>query len=163
MNTQLTFNKSIKHKIDSFLQPGELIISRKAIIVKTILGSCLSLIMYLPETGLSAICHAVYPTSKSNIGAHKKFHFADLAINFMLDHLSQKHQTLSHFQIKLFGGASRPNQLKSVGSQNIEMAHKILERNNLCISCSDTGGNYGRDLYFDGRTGNVYMKKIPWK
>jgi chemotaxis protein CheD len=48
----------------------------------------------------------------------------------------------------------------SVGKQNIAAAQKIIEAEGITVTSMDVGGQQGRKLFFNTRTGDVMLKKL---
>jgi len=151
-----------EHTHRVYLKPGELFMSREPALVSTVLGSCVSVTVFSPACRLGAICHALLPSGSIAEG----FRFVDSTVDYMVDEINRMGVPLSGCQIKLFGGADvlLPSEQRgkrlSVGQQNIIAAHGRLERHGLTPSAVDVGGVHGRKLFFDSRTGHVYLKKM---
>ena len=150
------------HRHNPFLKPGEVIISPDPILVSTVLGSCVAVTMFCPETGVGAICHAMMPV---NLKLDDNFLYVDTAIRHL--HVKMlKHAGNCELEVKLFGGAQVLSGAhgggfkQSVGEQNILQATRTLEQLGLVIAKSDVGGNVGRKLFFSMKTGDVYLRKL---
>ncbi len=151
-----------EHTNRVYLKPGELFMSREPSLVSTVLGSCVSITVYSPTCRLGAICHALLPSGSLKEG----FRFVDSTLDYMVSEIRRQGAHLPGCQVKLFGGADvllpndqRGNRL-SVGQQNILAARGRLERHGITPMAVDVGGIHGRKLYFDSRTGHVYLKKM---
>lgn len=151
-----------EHTHRVYLKPGELFMSREPALVSTVLGSCVSITVFSPSCRLGAICHALLPSGSLDEG----FRFVDSTVDYMVEEINRMGVHLSGCQVKLFGGADvllptgqRGNRL-SVGRQNILAAQGRLEHHGLTPAATDVGGIHGRKLYFDSRTGHVYLKKM---
>lgn len=150
------------HRHNPFLKPGEVIISPDPILVSTVLGSCVAVTMFCPETGIGAICHAMLPV---NLKLDDNFLYVDTAIRH-LHHKMLKHAGGGNLVVKLFGGAQVLSGVhgggfkQSVGEQNILQATRTLEQLGLLIAKSDVGGKVGRKLFFSMKTGDVYLRKL---
>jgi chemotaxis protein CheD len=150
------------HRHNPFLKPGEVIISPDPILVSTVLGSCVAVTMFCPETGVGAICHAMLPV---NLKQDDNFLYVDTAIRHLHSKMLQ-HAGDCELVIKLFGGAQVLTGAhgggfkQSVGEQNIYQATRTLEQLDLIIAKSDIGGNVGRKLFFSMKTGDVYLRKL---
>ena len=59
-----------------FLQPGEVVISTAPQNVWTVLGSCISIVLYSRRLKVSAICHAKLPEQKKNTEKHCSVFFS---------------------------------------------------------------------------------------
>jgi chemotaxis protein CheD len=151
-----------------YLKPGELVISAKPLIITTVLGSCISVIMYAEKIKLGGMCHAmlpVYPSLENKVYRNKE-NYVDTAIMAMLEKFSHAGITPAHIQVKVFGGGDvlEASQHKSdpfsVGRKNIDTALMILKREGLNIACHDVGGNRGRKLFFYNQSGAVVMRFV---
>ncbi|MFP4498863.1 MAG: chemotaxis protein CheD [Vulcanimicrobiota bacterium] len=162
-----------------YLKPGELFICKKPTVMRTILGSCISITMHDPLTKLSAICHAVLPEmpDKSSLvppGIHEEifgkmltnhtFKYAQPTIEYMSDLYERFKIPFKRLEVKLFGGADvLENTLQhdtTVGTKNINASISVLKGRGILLKARDTGGSQGRKLVFKTGTGEVFVKKI---
>ena len=65
-----------------FLNPGELIFSKKPIVIKTVLGSCVAVILHDKEKKIGAMCHYLLPEAPSDAQSSTKY--GDVAIYTLL-------------------------------------------------------------------------------
>ncbi|GAB4301814.1 MAG: chemotaxis protein CheD [Desulfuromonadia bacterium] len=149
------------HTEHLFLKPGEVVVSRKPMLVSTILGSCVAVTFFSPGLRIGAICHAMLPISRDG---REDLRYVDSAI-------SKIHRRMTELGagkdllVKLFGGATvldggEAGGRRTIGEQNIAVAEEILQRLGLSIECRDTGGTAGRKLLFCTRTGDVYIRRM---
>ncbi len=73
-----------------FLNVSEVYITNKHERVKTILGSCLAIILFVPRLHLSAICHVRLPKGKSDITKKNGFCYVDSSLDYMINKLLSK-------------------------------------------------------------------------
>ena len=145
-----------------YLKPGELVVAEAPVMVTTVLGSCISVTMFQPTTGVAAICHGMLP----NGGKSESFKYVDSAIRYMVRYFDSLKISRGEIQVKLFGGAdmftsTQPSVRNlTVGWQNISVAIRCLEEYGLILAASDVGGKRGRKLVFKSDTGFVYIKKM---
>jgi chemotaxis protein CheD len=151
------------HSCNVFLKPGEAVVSRKPILVSTILGSCISVTMFSPNLGVGAICHAMFPNAPPR---QENLAYVEPALRHIHRKMMEYGAT-GTIEVKLFGGAAvlggcgRTAAVpKSVGEQNLASARRVLEELRLPIAKADTGGNRGRKLLFSMKTGDVYMRRL---
>lgn len=84
----------------------------------------------------------------------------------MIERFEERKIKRAEIEVKIFGGAnvldslSGPNCPVTIGSQNIRMAVKHLNKNYLSIKASDTGGRIGRKIFFLPETGEVYLNRL---
>ena len=76
-----------------FLNPGELIVSAKPIVVRTVLGSCASVTIYDKEKKIGGICHYLLPQAPGREQLSSKY--GDVAIKLML------HRFLKQYKCKV--------------------------------------------------------------
>jgi len=156
----------MKNLVDSrlanvYLKPGEVFVSRTPTLVSTVLGSCVSITLFDPETRMGAMCHAMLPH-----GTADELRYVDSAVGFMFDRLSALSGRSGGFEVKLFGGADvlvpsgRTNGSLSVGRQNVDAALQVIERLGLRLTSFDTGGERGRKIFFCSGTGEVFMRPV---
>ena len=162
-----------------YLKPGEIFITEKPFLVKTVLGSCLTITIFSSRPRLSAICHAILNNAKtkekcsgdspaccSTILNGTSFKYVNCSIVHMIKEFKKHHINPESTEIKLFGGASvigqngKESMAVSVGENNIQTAFQILNKEGLTVTSSDTGGSVGRKLLFYTHTGEVYLKKL---
>ncbi|MCG6552291.1 MAG: chemotaxis protein CheD [Candidatus Magnetominusculus sp. LBB02] len=150
-----------------FLNPGEVCITEKPVLVKTILGSCVAVTLFEPVRRIAAICHGMLPEcgGKGCGGCHERLKFVTCSIEHLLDKMRERGVKIGSLQVKVFGGGDvLLNQAKSVkatvGRQNIEAAMRVLSSFGLTPLTSDLGGNRGRKIFFNTETGTVMLKKL---
>ena len=132
--------------------------------VTTVLGSCVTIIMYDFYTKISGMSHCIFPT-QLNIQEYKpynEFRYVDTTIVKMLELMGRYKIPKNRIVVKLFGGAEQLHQSKqkSVGRKNIEMAMSTLEGYGMSITAMDVGGNEGRKIYLSSQTGEVLLSRL---
>ena len=155
---------------DIYLKPGEAVISNRAEIVSTVLGSCISITMFSLRQKMGAICHNLLPKCKEksvcNDNCHEAFRYVECTIRRMLDEFISRGINQNEIEVKIFGGADMfkltavKKSSVTVGRQNIDTALKILGDFGLKIAASDTGGTHGRKIVFCTQTGTVLLKRL---
>lgn len=152
-----------------YLKPGEMHFAETPTIVTTVLGSCVSVVMYSIRHGAGAICHGMLPSYKGSGSpdfiSQEGLRYVDFAIERMLKKFYDKGIAESELDVKLFGGAEMlPNSHSSanltVGKQNVEIAQKIIKARNLDLVTFDVGGLQGRKIIFYTHTGDVFLKRL---
>lgn len=150
-----------------YLLPGELYFSNREEFVYTVLGSCVSIIMYDLNIGYSSISHCLLP--KLNHRDYKNgneniFKYVDTTIEFLLEKFSEVGAEIKNLEVKLFGGASMNIKYKindiQIGNLNVNAAKNIIRENGLRIRKQDTGGHCSRKIIFSTATGEVFLKRL---
>lgn len=152
-----------------YLKPGEIHFATEPARVITILGSCVSLVMYHRPRRLGAICHAMMPSiqeARKEIEPARRFQYVDGCMEWMLARFAQYHIKAQSLEVKLFGGAGLfpdrrgGEQSLAVGERNIDMALKLIDAHGLRLMAWDLGGDKGRKLIFCTSTGEVLTKFV---
>jgi chemotaxis protein CheD len=171
MSNYLSTNVSV------FVKPGDLFISTRPVIMKTVLGSCISIVLSTRGNVISAMTHAQLsepdyehrcidncpvrcnrPASATNAYRYVTCSTSQLVENILTIGIKKE-----DIGVKIFGGADvisgSASKSNSVGKQNLEMAHKLIKDYQLKLLGGDTGGVSGRTVYFDTGSGTVWVKK----
>lgn len=154
-----------------FLNQGEFYISgERPVAVRTILGSCVTVTMHCPVTGIGAITHSLlpYPLPGTQVGPGHQGRFVVSSVTLVFDRLMALGVRRSRLEVKVFGGGRmllRPsgtpldNEIH-IGRRNAETALKVIGELGLKVTATDLGGNWGRRLIFFPHRGDVWIKKI---
>ena len=130
--------------------------------LKTILGSCVGIILRDPERCVSGLAHIMLPTRHRDDFTEGKY--ADTAIPALLARLLKNGGRQASLQALLIGGAQMfpmgNATLASIGDQNVEASRRILKESRIPIVFEDTGGQAGRAVTFDNATGEVSVKTL---
>lgn len=159
---------SLSKKPVIHVHQGEYFISgSRPVVARTVLGSCVAVIMYDPELKLGAMNHGVMPRSASCVGRRcgDSAYFVDSATELIHRELLQAGADHFRLVVKVFGAASvlsldRGNQGFRMGCENREAVLDTLRQLGLEAYRIDLGGERGRKLVFDTRTGDVWVKKL---
>ncbi len=158
-------NQRIGDGQDVYLYPGEVFISNNDRRVITLLGTCVSIILYSHEHKLGGIIHGLLPSinhTKKKVKSHELTNYIDYAFYLVLEKFLSLGISKSKIKAKLFGGASVIKSLKNanIGSKNIEHSVFLLNKENIKIIAKDTGGSKARKIIFYPKSGEVYMKYL---
>ena len=130
--------------------------------LKTILGSCVGIILRDPERRVSGLAHVMLPERHRGDDATGKY--ADTAIPALLARLAVSGGRRFALQAFVIGGARMfpmgGEPLSSIGDQNVAAARRILGESGIPIVFEDTGGTTGRTVVFDNATGQVTVKTL---
>lgn len=157
-----------------YLEPGELFVGTRPTEVYTVLGSCVSLVLYHPKTKLSAMGHGKLPSrscSHSTANGVKVCRmmgdFVSCSTYFMLSWFTQMGVPSKELEAKLFGGAmmfSLPGKTESpsvaIGKKNVETAMEMIRKERLHLVASDVGGPWGRKIFFHTGSGEVKLQRL---
>lgn len=147
------------------IMPGEIHIARRPAILKTVLGSCVTVTFWSARLGMGALNHGVLPLCPEGTGEPEAYRYVDFSIHYLLRQFDASGVRRDELQIKVFGGAdvlphfsSRKNA--TVGRQNCKAALQTLHDQKLDIIASDLGGEAGRILQFHTDSGDVLLRRL---
>lgn len=149
--------------IDVFLQPGELYFGDRGTRIRTLLGSCVSLVFWHPHKHLGGMCHYMLPSRADRQFGDLDGRYADEAAALMFRDMREAGTRPHEYQVKVFGGANmfpdhRVDAADHVGQRNVEAAKHILKAHGLKCVCEHTAGVGHRNVIFDIWSGTVWVK-----
>ena len=151
--------------IDLFLQPGEFIVADASYKLRTLLGSCVSITLWHPETRTGGMSHFLLPSRGSARRPRRlDARYGDEAMELMLDEFRQLGIDPLQCQGKVFGGGNmfpgvdHPGGL--VGQRNGEAAISLLGEHGIAILSESLFGVGHRQIIFDVSNGDVWSSQI---
>jgi chemotaxis protein CheD len=151
--------------LNVYLKPGELHITDRPTIISTVLGSCVSVVMFSDRPQLAGMCHAMLPFNGGTNG-HDVFRYVDSSISYMVKKFEHQGIRRSEIKVKLFGGADvlyyieDDKERHTVGKKNITKAFETINNEKLSLLMSDVGGTSGRKIFFFTHTGEILLKRL---
>ena len=149
----------------AFLLPGDLFVSEAPARVKTVVGSCLAIMIRVPRLGLAAIAHCLLPEARlpaACLTRQEALRYVDTTLEIMLQKMTAHGARFDELEVKLFGGAdSMGISGYRVGGRNLEVAETVLAAHGLPIAASGVGGTQGRSIEFHTESGDVFVRKLP--
>lgn len=145
---------------DFFINPGQLIFSKKPIIASTILGSCVSVCIHDSVNRWGGMCHYLLPEAPGDESNSTRY--GDTAIytllgKFLKENNSQRHMLYA----SIIGGAFivyDEREFFFIGDKNIELALNILKKERIRIFMTNTGGEFGRKVSFATSRNYFFIK-----
>jgi chemotaxis protein CheD len=134
--------------------------------ISTVLGSCVSLVLWQPMQKLGALCHFMLPADRDVPLNQASGRYAGEAVELVLWGLRQRTKApWSTFCTYLFGGADmyrRANTFgKSVGEQNVAKAYELVQAHGLTLTQVDVRDETPRIVYLDTVHGTVSCERMP--
>jgi chemotaxis protein CheD len=131
--------------------------------IRTLLGSCVGVVLYDRTAKLGGVAHIVLPSARGAVDHPGKY--ADTAIPAMIAEFDRRigGKTRSRLTAKLVGGASMfpvdpnvaGNSGLNIGQKNQEAIEQILTELTIPILARDVGGTFGRRLTLDTVLGMI--------
>jgi chemotaxis protein CheD len=140
---------------------GAVVVVDKPAVVRTVLGSCVAVILHVPRLRLSAVCHAQMPERRAGVCCRdtcpqpcrdsfsdsNDLRYVTCCVRYMLNELRRRQVDKAEIICTLVGGANVIRNIDSrwsVADRNVKMAAKVLKREGIRVCYSDTGGTRGR-------------------
>lgn len=145
--------------IEIFLQPGDLYFGDRHTRIRTLLGSCVSLVLWHQHELLGGMCHYMLP-SRRKPGKQLDGRYADEALHLLLCEIKASGTRSSDYRISLFGGGNMFGvQVKrNIGHANINAGLELLVAHGLQCHATHAGGDGYRNLIFDVWSGHVTLR-----
>ena len=141
---------------------GSYFISRNPKLLTCIgLGSCLAIALYNSKDRIGGLTHSMLPLYKEGRDKINPAKYVDTSIYLMVDDLISIGCKKSSLKAKIVGGAQMFNFHNSgildIGKRNIKIARETLKKEGIPLVASDVGGNKGRTISFDIKTGKIQI------
>lgn len=139
---------------------GQIAVVGREQVARSVLGSCIGVVLYDERKGLAAFAHVVLPSSGGRGGTPGKF--ADTAVPWMLDALQKAGAEPKRVLAKIAGGsnmfaADGPFQ---VGAQNAEAVRSQLKSAGIRLVAEHLGGTHGRRVTFHPDTAKLEIECV---
>lgn len=129
------------------------------------LGSCVGLVLYDELQRIAGMAHIMLPSSsitrENRINPAK---YADTAVPGLVDMMKRAGADPGRLVAKMAGGAQMfhfaGEDVMRIGPRNVESVKEALKKLGIRLIAEDTGGNYGRTVEFDSRTGVLHIRSV---
>ncbi|MFM1801389.1 MAG: hypothetical protein RJA81_741 [Planctomycetota bacterium] len=129
--------------------------------LKSILGSCVGVAIYDRVGKIGGVAHILLPNSRGS--KEMPGRFADTAVPLMVEEFCRLRgpAVKSSLVARLAGGAKMFETKGGVpiGEVNHRAVLEILELLKIPVLAKDIGGEQGRNMTFDTRSGRLFVKK----
>jgi chemotaxis protein CheD len=149
---------------------GEFKVAKGAFVLRTILGSCVGVILYDKINKAGGLAHVYLPNSadyeSSPRHANDKFghKYADILIPGMIEDLVAAGGNKKYFTAYIVGGASlfslNESHTFNIGSKNLLSVKSVLKENRIPFFELHVGGNRGRRVLFHLVSGDIDIKNL---
>ena len=173
MHSRLT-EAAVHHRepVSGFVQPrqghalnllaGQLYFGTQAGTVRTLLGSCVALVLWHPQRRIGAMCHYLLP-GRQRRGGPPDARFGDEAIGLLLHAIERSGTRPADFQTHLYGGADtmpgRDGPNFNIGERNIAIGCELIDRHGFDLQAVDVGDFVPRTVTLDLRAGRIEVRR----
>lgn len=150
--------------VSAKILPGEYYVTLHNEMITTVLGSCISVCVYDPASGMGGMNHFMLPSSGNISEAENllsdSFRYGDVAMERMINDLLRNGAEKKKLVFKAFGGGKILQQMTDIGERNIRFLRKFMMLDGLRLTSQDLGGPHPRKVNFFPATGKVLVKKL---
>jgi chemotaxis protein CheD len=125
------------------------------------LGSCLGIAVYDPTNALGSLVHPMLPYRDGDESRPPE-RFVDSGVELVVEELLEAGADESGLRAKIAGGAAVVdfgNDDESIGDRNVAAAREALAARGIDILGEEVGGDRGRTVHVEARTGLVTVKR----
>ena len=150
-----------------FLHPGQYHVGGADCTMRTLLGSCVSIVLWQAQRQVGAMSHFLLSSREARPGAPLDGRYGEDALTLMLAQLAAIGIAPGECQAKIFGGADMfPTLVQrdariGVGRQNGEAARQLLRDRGIPIVSESLYGHGHRRIVFCVASGAVWSTQVP--
>lgn len=146
--------------------PGEYYVTSNDEVIATVLGSCISVCVRDPVSGIGGMNHFMLPEDKSGEGTwaktnvNKATRYGTYAMEHMINDIFKYGGDRNRLEIKICGGGKILKMMSDVGGKNIRFIKHYLSTEGYDIVSEDVGDIYPRKVRYFPKTGKMLIKKL---
>lgn len=144
---------------DHYLYPSAIFASKTPFLVKTILGTCVSVCLWDEKMKIGGINHFMLPLWNGEELQTPKY--GNIAIEKLILKMQELGASPQDLVAKVFGGKDPDADTKfsfQIGKRNVRVAIDLLKESKIPIVASHTGNIVSRKIHFYTDTGIVHLK-----
>jgi chemotaxis protein CheD len=146
------------------ISPGEYYVTKRDMVLVTVLGSCVAACIRDRVSGIGGMNHFMLPdmVRDENDPTSESARYGSYAMEMMINQLLKSGARRGNLEAKIFGGGSvlRGLVTANVGERNADFALDYLNREGIAVTGQDLLEDYARKVYFFPNSGRVLVKKI---
>jgi chemotaxis protein CheD len=128
------------------------------------LGSCVAIVLHDAVASVGGLAHILLPDASLSRDQDNRAKFPDTAVPLLVSEM-RRLGSRGSLQAKIVGGASMFGQLLpaggiNMGERNVHATRRALQAAGIALVADDVGGDYGRSVYLDVRTGRVLVRSL---
>lgn len=134
-----------------FLLPGRMATLVERGVIRTVLGSCIAVVVYDPVKLVAGVNHYLLPEPTAENEPKNRLKYGVFAIPDLVSDLIELGAAPSRLCAEIYGGAAVVDHLAGnflIGDRNIRLAESYLSQLRIPIVSMDVGGQQGRKIAF---------------
>lgn len=144
--------------------PGEYYVTKRDMVLVTVLGSCVAACIRDRVSGIGGMNHFMLPDSSRDVNdiTSTSARYGTFAMEMMINQLLKMGARRPNLEAKIFGGGSvlRGIVTANIGERNAQFALDYLHTEGISVVGQDMLDIYARKVYFFPNSGRVLVKKI---
>lgn len=141
--------------------PGEYYVTRRDMVLVTVLGSCVAACIRDGESGIGGMNHFMLPEEKRGENSSSA-RYGGYAMEILINHLQKLGARRDRLEAKVFGGGAVLESLSGskVGARNAEFVLDYLKTERIPVVAKDLLDAYPRKVYYFPPSGRVLVRKL---
>lgn len=136
---------------------GEVIVTSKGTVLQATLGSCVSVCLFDPQTGVGGMIHCA---SSLESETHASRNCLNSLRELFRALKSVSERSISCYKAKIVGGANEETSKFGAGADNIKQCLQELKDKGIEVVGKDVGGSASRKIFFFPATGQLKVATI---
>lgn len=154
-----------EHQLEAAkILPGEYFVTRRNMVLVTVLGSCVCACVRDKASGIGGMNHFMLPEQDKESGdlLGQSARYGVYAMEVLINQLLKNGAKRENLVAKVFGGGAvlRGFTVTNIGERNAEFVVDYLKTEGIPILAQDLLTIYPRKVYFFPDTGRVRVKKL---
>lgn len=142
-----------------FLEPGYILVPGYSVGISTVIGSGVSICIFDREKRIGGMNHFIFPFIATR--GKTTALYGNIATITLIKMMLARDSLVKSLEAQIYGGAYHPEKSnEDIGRKNIEIARKVLLKNQIPITSQDVGGEKGRKVVFNTKTNEVAILKV---
>ena len=142
-----------------YLEPGYILVPDNSVSISAVIGSGVSICIFDRKKRIGGMNHFILPYIA--IKGKTTALYGNVATTALINMMLARKASIKFLEAQIYGGAYHPEKNnKAIGRENIEIAEKILLKNQISITSQDVGGEKGRKVVFNTNTNEVAILKV---
>jgi chemotaxis protein CheD len=144
------------------LLPGEYYVAARAMLLVTVLGSCVAACIRDPRLGIGGMNHFMLPDADASELASSGARYGTYAMEVLVNHLLKLGAKRENLEAKVFGGGAvmRGFESMNVGERNARFVLRYLQTEGIRVAARDLLDDCARKAYYFPATGRVLVKRF---
>lgn len=128
-----------------------------AVVLTTLLGSCIACCLHDPFAGAGGLNHFLLPGPPLAQDRHHDApeRYGLHAMETLVEGMLALGATRATMRARLFGGANLHPGMHAIGTDNARFARRFLRESGIALAAADVGGDHARRLEFQPASGRV--------